>query len=98
MEFEETMYVDQGQNLSVPCLLDDKNSTADGAVMWIREEREAGQNKRLQVQPDGTLSIIDVNRNDSGIYICSLDTLGSNNHTYKVQVQVRSELQLIINL
>lgn len=88
----EELFVDQGRNLSIECLLPITNSSElTGDVMWIWEEREDGQNERLQVQPDGTLLLMNVKRNDSGLYECSLADPSGQNLTYQVRVKVRSK-------
>ncbi|XP_076674123.1 contactin-5 isoform X4 [Andrena cerasifolii] len=67
--------IDIGQNLTVACAEEDAlpQSGESVGVMWIREGREDGQIKRLKVEPNGALDLINVSADDAGNYSCTLD-------------------------
>lgn len=84
--------VDIGQNLSLACAEEDvlPHSGESAGVMWIREGREDGQIKRLKVQPNGALELINVSADDAGNYSCTLDDDHDAVKT-RINVQVRSK-------
>jgi len=92
--------VDIGGNLTLPCRdsstvlpLADANS-----VMWVREGRDGGFNRR-RIEPDGDLTLTALERDDAGIYACTVEgERGSSDHTgvirSRVKVEVRSKCVL----
>jgi len=92
--------VDIGGNLTLPCRdsstvlpLVDANS-----VIWVREGRDDGFNRR-RIEPDGDLTLTALERDDAGIYACTVEgERGSSDHTEvirsRVKVEVRSECVL----
>lgn len=85
--------VDIGGNLTIPCrnssnalpLVDAKS------VTWVREGRDGGINRR-SVEPDGDLTLTKLERNDAGIYVCTVE--GEHGSRSRVKVEVRSECVL----
>lgn len=87
----EEFFVDQGDNLTLPC---DQKGSADGEVMWVREGRE-----RLTIRPDGSLFLQEVSRNDTGLYSCFVDNADLNNETRsKVKVKVRTAPPALVDV
>lgn len=77
-----------GQNLTVPCPIHKAND-----VMWVKETSEEHFGKkeshRMEVLEDGSLFLIDVTRNDSGIYVCNRENVVHNE--IKARVKVKSK-------
>lgn len=63
--------------------------------MWVHEGRFEKQRSRLNIQPNGTLILTKVNRNDSGTYTCTVSGPDGEYVKQKVHIFVRSKL--IIN-
>jgi len=97
--------VDIGGNLTLPCR---DSSTRDSSTMlplvdansviWVREGRDGGFNRR-RIEPDGDLTLTALERDDAGIYACTVEgERGSSDHTEvirsRVKVEVRSECVL----
>jgi hypothetical protein len=86
--------IDVGKDLTLAC--DDENALSHSeesnvGVMWIREGREDGQIKRLKIEPNGMLELLNVSTNDAGNYLCTLD----DDHDAvkaKINVEVKSAL------
>jgi hypothetical protein len=92
--------VDIGGNITLPCrdssialpLVDAET------VMWVREGRDGGFNRRM-IEADGDLTLTSLERDDAGIYACTVEgERGSSDHTEvirsRVKVEVRSEYVL----
>lgn len=74
--------VDYGENISVPCFPESSGNGEDEAddgwlnheaPMWVREGREDEQIPRMSVQHDGSLSLSNLGRDDSGLYVCQVE-------------------------
>ncbi|KAL2723983.1 contactin-2 isoform X1 [Vespula squamosa] len=66
--------IDVGQDLTLACAEEDALPRTDSPeVMWIREGREDGQIKRLKVESNGVLELVNVSADDAGNYSCTLD-------------------------
>jgi len=68
--------VDVGEDLKLACA--DENilpytEESNIGVMWIREGRKDGQIKRLKVESNGVLKLLNVSADDAGNYSCTLD-------------------------
>ncbi|XP_014214900.1 protein turtle homolog A [Copidosoma floridanum] len=69
--------VDIGDNVTVPCTNGTQNlDETNRVITWIREGREDGQIKRLRVESNGVLKLINVSRFDTGFYYCTVDNDG----------------------
>lgn len=86
--------VDVGNGLKLACAEESVLPThfdESMGVMWIREGREDGQIKRLKVEPNGVLELLNVSADDAGNYFCTLD----DDHDAvkaRINVKVRSML------
>jgi hypothetical protein len=89
--------VDVGGNLTLPCT--DSSTVLPLAdphsVIWVREGRDDGFNRR-RIEPDGALTLTALERDDAGIYACTVEgEYGSSESTEvirsRVKVEVRSE-------
>ncbi|XP_016838254.1 protein sidekick-1 isoform X2 [Nasonia vitripennis] len=81
--------VDLGENVTLICSngSGSQNLGETKRVTWIREGREDGQSKRLTVEPNGVLKLINVSRFDAGDYYCTLDDDAVKD---RINVQVRT--------
>lgn len=87
--------VDIGGNLTLPCRdsstvlpLVDANS-----VIWVREGRDGGFNRR-RIEPDGDLTLTALERDDAGIYACTVEgEHGSSDHTEVIRSRVKVEVR-----
>ncbi|GLH09487.1 Uncharacterized protein GBIM_14589 [Gryllus bimaculatus] len=94
------MAVDVGQNVTLPCTDSVSLSPAihRNSVTWarIREGKDAVPINALHTQPDGGLTLTSLNREDSGIYLCTLESkVGSTTSPLdvvrrRVKVEVRT--------
>ncbi|XP_031356482.1 protein sidekick-2 isoform X2 [Photinus pyralis] len=82
--------VDLGRNLSLPCSLPDAKN-----IMWVHEGKEARQVSRLLIQDDGSLFLMEVDRNDSGIYTCLPANSDSPDVKASVGLRVRTPPPLL---
>lgn len=84
-----------GQNLTVPCPIHKAND-----VMWVKETSEEHfeekESHRMEVLEDGSLFLINVTRNDSGIYVCNRENVVHNEIKARVKVEVKSKYFLRI--
>lgn len=89
--------VDVGGNLTLPCT--DSSTVLPFAdphsVIWVREGRDDGFNRR-RIESDGALTLTALERDDAGIYACTVEgEYGSTESTEvirsRVKVEVRSE-------
>lgn len=91
--------MDIGSNLTLPCR--DSSTTLPrvdaSSVIWVREGRDGGFNRR-RIEPDGDLTLTALERDDAGIYACTVEEHGSSDHTEvirsRVKVEVRSKCVL----
>jgi len=92
--------VDIGGNLTLPCR--DSSTVLPrvdaNSVIWVREGRDGGFNRR-RIEPDGDLTLTALERDDAGIYACTVEReRGSSDHTEvirsRVKVEVRSKCVL----
>ncbi|XP_066591859.1 contactin-1 isoform X2 [Prorops nasuta] len=81
--------VDIGQNLTLLCDADWGRSRESVGVMWVREGREDGQIKRLKVEPNGALELVNVSSEDAGNYSCTFDNDAEAAKT-QINVEVRT--------
>lgn len=72
--------LDLGRNLTLPCSLPDVKN-----IMWVHEGKEDQQIPRLLIQEDGSLFLMEVDRNDSGVYTC----LPANSDSPDVKASIR---------
>jgi hypothetical protein len=89
--------VDIGGNVTLPCT--DSSTvlplTDPHFVIWVREGRDDGFNRR-KIEPDGALTLTALERDDAGIYACTVEgEYGSSDSSEvirsRVKVEVRSE-------
>ena len=90
-----------GDNLTLPCT----DSTAmlppesPDSVIWVREGRDDGFNRRI-IQPDGGLTLTALERDDAGIYACTVEgERGSSDDETeivrsRIKVEVRSKCKV----
>lgn len=91
------MAIDVGQDLTLACVEEDVLPHTDSPeVMWIREGREDGQIKRLKVESNGVLELVNVSADDAGNYSCTLDD-DVDAVKSRINVEVRSKFQLCNN-
>lgn len=76
------------QNLTVSCPI---HKAKD--VMWVKEtgeeHLEEQEHNRMIVLEDGSLFLMNVTRNDSGIYVCNRENVVHNEIKAKVRVEVK---------
>lgn len=77
--------VNIGRNLTVPCPI---HQTQD--VMWVKEGKKIEQPSRTSILENGSLFITQVDRNDSGVYVCSRENVVSKDEDTRVRVKVKS--------
>lgn len=75
--------VDIGQNITLPCTAPHK-----GDVQWSM----AGRNVRAHTLEDGSLQILEVNRDDAGIYACTPANDAREDLKQEINLTVRSEI------
>jgi hypothetical protein len=89
--------VDIGGNVTLPCT--DSSTVLPLAdphfVIWVREGRDDGFNRR-RIEPDGALTLTALERDDAGIYACTVEgeyesSDGAEGIRSRVKVEVRSE-------
>lgn len=79
--------MDIERNLTIPCPIK-KNKD----VMWVREGREDKQVDRLTILENGSLFLMDVDKNDTGIYACyPANVVEDDLMKSRIKVFVRSE-------
>lgn len=90
--------VDYGENITLPCFFPTDGSSGDGkgthddddvwssheGAVWVREGREDEQVSRMSVHQDGSLSLTNVDRDDSGVYRCEI----------KDEIRIRIKLEV----
>lgn len=64
--------------------------------MWVKETSqehlEEQEPNRMIVREDGSLFLVNVTKNDSGIYVCNRENVVHNEIKARVKVEVKSEL------
>lgn len=60
-----------GDNVTLPCFFNDKPLEGE-QVMWVKEDRSERLSQWF-IQSDGSLSLPNVARDDSGLYTCALE-------------------------
>lgn len=77
-----------GQNVTIPCPIHKAND-----VMWVKETREEHaeeqEHNRMVVLEDGALFLLNMTRNDSGIYVCNRENVIHNEIKARVKVEVK---------
>ena len=69
------------------------------SVIWVREGRDDGFNRRI-IQPDGGLTLTALERDDAGIYACTVEgERGSSDDETeivrsRIKVEVRSKCKV----
>lgn len=75
--------VDLGQNITLPCTAPHK-----GGVQWSR----VGRNVHSRPLDDGSLQILDVNREDAGMYACTPANDAREDVKQEINLTVRSNM------
>ncbi|XP_023722306.1 uncharacterized protein LOC111872530 [Cryptotermes secundus] len=87
--------VDVGGNLTLPCA--DSSTVLPHAdphsVIWVREGRDDGFNRR-RIESDGALTLTALERDDAGIYACTVEgDYGSSESTEVIRSRVKVEVR-----
>ncbi|XP_049780635.1 protein turtle homolog A isoform X2 [Schistocerca cancellata] len=94
--------VDLGGNITLPCTKSDESSAVnDSIVSWVREGRE--EIRRRRIQPDGALVLTDLEREDAGIYLCTVDSrpgfsIENGDVRARIRVEVRTPPPALVNV
>ncbi|XP_025160716.1 Down syndrome cell adhesion molecule-like protein Dscam2 isoform X1 [Harpegnathos saltator] len=84
--FDTTLVVPWKQNVTLPCQSVGK---PDPSVIWKRWGQIVNPSRRVSPHPDGSLHIVDLNRDDSGNYTCIVENRhGSDKISHRLTVQV----------
>ncbi|CAH1397912.1 unnamed protein product [Nezara viridula] len=88
----EEVFGDEGSNLSLPC---QGEKTVTGPVTWRHQGRVDERGNHESVLPDNSLSLIDLSKEDAGIYTCYLpdDTIIN-----RIMVNVRTPPPALVNV
>lgn len=97
--------VNYGENITLPCHSENFGSSdeekasisEDGWLshrdaMWVRQGREDEQITRMSVQHDGSLSLSNLDHDDSGVYLCVVE----DEIRMKVKLEVRGKLGVLL--
>lgn len=86
------IFGDEGSNLLLPC---DTEDSVTGDVMWRMQGRDEERLKHKTVLSNNSLSLIDLVKEDAGIYTCLQDELKIIN---KIRVRVQTPPPALVNV
>lgn len=77
--------IDEGRNLTLQCPIEGNKDIA-----WSREGRVDKDSHRISVLDDGSIFIMEVIKNDSGIYSCMPANVAHDDLKTSIKLSVRS--------